>query len=109
MAAHEVSLATAAGLWVDEDAATVIVRGEIDIATVSYLRERLAEAAATNPKRLGVDLAATSFIDCSGIGAIAHTAHQMPSVCPVILRSPHGLVRRVIELTGMDRMCLIDQ
>jgi anti-anti-sigma factor len=47
------------------------VRGEVDIAIVGELRHGLTKAVAARPARLVVDLAATAFIDCSGMAAIA--------------------------------------
>jgi anti-anti-sigma factor len=54
---------------VADGVATVIVRGEIDLATVADLREGLDKAVAARPGRLVVDLGAATFIDCLGIGA----------------------------------------
>jgi anti-anti-sigma factor len=87
---------------------TLAVRGEVDIATVGDLGDGLAKAVAARPARLVVDLAATVFIDCSGMEAIAQARQDAPPGCRIILRSPNRLARRMIELTGTDRICLID-
>src|SRR5271166_1072884 len=51
----------------------VVLAGEIDIATVSRLRERLWALAASG-RPLVADLDQVSFIDASGLGALAGAA-----------------------------------
>lgn len=94
---------------VADGAVTVVVQGEVDIATAPQLRLGLASALAGRPNRVVVDLGPTTFIDCSGMTAIAQAAQAAPPDCEIILRSPSRLAQRVIELTGMDRWFLIDR
>lgn len=88
-------------------AATVSVRGEVDIATIAEFEGGLARAISTGPSRLVVDLTDTGFIDGSGMGAIARASRQAPD-CQIVLRSPSPVARRMIELTEIDRICLVD-
>ena len=55
--------------------AIVAVAGEVDIATVTRLRERLFELAASG-RTLVVDLDQVSFIDSSGLAALAGAARR---------------------------------
>ena len=87
--------------------ATVTVCGEVDILTAAELQAGLEKAVAARPDRLVVDLAATTFIDCAGMHAIAWARRAVPPACEIVLRSPNRLARMVIELTGMDRTCRI--
>ena len=89
-------------------AATVRVCGEVDLATVAELRAGLEEAVAGRPGRLVVDLAATTFIDASGMNAIAWARRAVPPACEMVLRNPNRLARMVIEVTGMDRICRVE-
>ena len=89
-------------------AATVRVCGEVDLATVADLRAGLEKAVVGRPSRLVVDLAATTFIDASGMHAIAWARRAAPPACEVVLRSPNRLAQRVIELTGLDRTCRVE-
>jgi anti-anti-sigma regulatory factor len=57
---------------------------------------------------LVIDLGDTAFIDLAGMEAIAQAHRDAPPGCQIVLRSPNGLARRVIELTGMDQICLVD-
>lgn len=47
--------------------------GDLDIATVPALRERLAAIAARSPRRLVLDLRGVSFIDSTALAALIHT------------------------------------
>jgi anti-sigma B factor antagonist len=53
------------------------VTGEIDISTVTQLRERLFELA-DNGGTLIVDLNRVTFIDSAGLAALVGTAGELP-------------------------------
>jgi anti-sigma B factor antagonist len=81
----------------------VTVAGEIDIATVPQLRERLAAAAASG-RPLIVDLDRVTFIDASGLGVLASAARRAAahgaSLHAVCARHQ---VQRLFTITGLDR------
>ena len=81
----------------------VTVAGEIDIATVARLRERLA-ALAVGGVPLVADLDQVSFIDATGLGALAGAAREAAehgaSLHVVCARSQ---TRRLFRVTGLDR------
>ena len=56
--------------WEDRRA-TVVVRGEVDFATVGILARQLDEVAGQQPEHLTVDLGRTSFLDAAGLRVIA--------------------------------------
>jgi len=80
----------------------VTVAGEIDIATVARLRKRLWALAASG-RPLVADLEQVSFVDASGLGALAVAAR---------LAAEHGAslhvvcarlqIRRLFRLTRLD-------
>ena len=80
----------------------VAVAGEIDIATVAGLRERLVALAARG-RPLVTDLDQVGFIDAAGLGALVGAAR---------LAAEHGgglhvvcarqQVRRLFRITGLD-------
>ena len=79
------------------------VAGEIDIASVAQLRERLYELAG-NGGTLIVDLNRVTFIDSAGLGALVGTARRaaenggsLYAVCA----QPQP--RRLLWLTGVDK------
>ena len=61
--------------------ATVTVAGEIDIATVARLRERLFELAASG-QPLIADLDQVSFIDSAGLAALVSAARRAARTGP---------------------------
>jgi anti-sigma B factor antagonist len=85
------------------DAAVVTVAGEIDIASAPELRDALTQAVRGSPRRLTVDLAQVSFIDSSGLNALASVTRESPDI-EVVLASPSRQCRRVLEVSGLDRV-----
>jgi anti-sigma B factor antagonist len=81
----------------------VTVAGELDIATVDHLRNRLAALAARGVP-LVADLDQVSFIDATGLGALAGAARQAAehgtSLHVVCARQQ---TRRLFRVTGLDR------
>jgi anti-anti-sigma factor len=86
----------------DAGVAIAIVRGEIDIDTVSALSEHLGQLARKNPQRLVIDLAGVTFIDSSGLGGFVRIRKALPPGCPVVIRSPQRRVRQLFKITGLD-------
>jgi len=79
------------------------VTGEIEISTVTRLRERLSELADSG-QTLIVDLNRVTFIDSAGLGALVGaarraTAHggSLHAVCA------RPQTRKLLWLTGVDR------
>ncbi len=80
----------------------VTIAGEIDIGTVARLRERLWALAASG-RPLVADLEQVSFIDASGLGALAGAARLAAEhgvSLHVICARPH--IQRLFQLTGLD-------
>jgi anti-sigma B factor antagonist len=85
----------------------VTVAGEIDIATVSLLRERLS-VLAVGGGQVVVDLDQVSFIDAAGLGGLVGAARQAAThggrlnvVCD------RRRTRQLFELTGLDQVVLL--
>lgn len=81
----------------------VAVTGEIDISTVTGLRERLFELAEGG-EPLIVDLNRVTFIDSAGLGALVGAARRAAahggSLHAVCARPQ---TRKLLWLTGVDR------
>ena len=83
--------------------AIVTAAGEIDISTVTRLRERLFEIAASG-RPLVVDLDQVSFIDSVGLTVLVGTANRAAvhgSSLQVACAPPK--IRQLLRLTGLDR------
>jgi anti-sigma B factor antagonist len=89
-------------VWRDRGYAFVAVAGEVDIATVTRLRESLFELAASD-RALVVDLDQVSFIDSSGLAALVGVARRAAAhgaSLQVVCARPR--IRQLFQLTGLD-------
>ena len=81
--------------------ATVIVAGELDIATATALSKRLLEIGAGHPERIVLDLGALVFVDVAGARALDEAYKLLQAECPVIVRQPRPSARKIFRLTGL--------
>jgi anti-sigma B factor antagonist len=87
----------------------VAVSGELDVATVPLLAERLAEAEAGEARLIILDLNDVSFMDSTGLHLILGTqarSEQASHRLRISRSSPQ--VIRLLELAGvLDRLPLV--
>jgi anti-sigma B factor antagonist len=82
----------------------VEIRGELDIATSSRVRDLLSEAASDDDRPLVVDLRECPFIDSTGLATLLHgTKPAQNGESNVAIVSAGGEVRKLLELTAIDR------
>jgi anti-sigma B factor antagonist len=86
---------------VNGDVATVVVRGEIDVASAPRLREVLHDLVQADTKRIVLDCHGLEFLDSSGIGLLVATRKRLGDDGELVLDSPPAHVRKVLELTGV--------
>jgi anti-anti-sigma factor len=89
----------------------VEVRGEIDVETSSRLRATLVDAAARfMPTRIVVDLLHVTFIDSTGIGALAagHNAAGRMRL-GFVVRHPNAFVASQLRQTGLYDTLVTDR
>ena len=86
----------------DADVVTVRLHGEIDVRNVDQVRICLAEAMESRPGTNIVDLAALSFIDSTGLGAIVFGFQRArdAGVGFRLTRASSG-VRQILVLSGL--------
>ena len=83
--------------------AIVTVAGEIDISTVTGLRERLFDLAASG-RPLLVDLDQVTFIDSAGLSALVGTANRADAHGGSLYAAcSRPKIRKLFRLTGLDR------
>jgi|SRR5580704_2533043 anti-sigma B factor antagonist len=83
--------------------AVVTVAGEIDISTVTRLRECLFELAASGGP-LVVDLEQVGFIDSAGLSALVGTANRAAAHGGSLYATcARPKTRKLFRLTGLDR------
>ena len=84
--------------------AVLSVFGEVDISTAAELRAAI-ETAATRAFEIWVDLSETTFMDSSGVHAMAGARARVAGAnVRLALICPEGPVLRALTLTGLDRI-----
>ncbi len=84
-----------------DGAVTLILEGELDLASVRELEQQLALAQARAPARVVVDLRRLAFIDSSGLRTIIQAdANARAQGSELVLRPGSDSIQRVFELTG---------
>jgi anti-sigma B factor antagonist len=84
-----------------DSVATVVVSGELDLATVPRLSAAVGEHG--DAKLLVLDMTGTTFIDSTGVRALLQ-AHRrsLGSGSRLVVVAGDGAVRRVLELCELD-------
>jgi anti-anti-sigma factor len=80
---------------------TLRLAGELDLRTAPMLNDALARIDGHGPVKL--DLSELSFIDSSGLHAIVEYASTTNGNGPVVLEGLTGMMRRVFEITHLDK------
>src|SRR5437868_894134 len=79
---------------------TLILGGALDLVAADEFLQHAARVLDDRIERLVLDLAGVTFLDCSGVRALAIATCFAPSGCPVIIRSLSSPARRVITVLG---------
>jgi anti-sigma B factor antagonist len=85
--------------------ALLTVAGELDIATVPLVRERLTAITEAGARRLVVDLRAVSFMDSTALAAFIHTKMRLGDegrMTLVLERDSYA--RLIFEVAGIERV-----
>mgnify|MGYP001627441125 CR=1 FL=1 len=87
---------------------TIVLEGELDLLRREELEEGVARAAAVDGDVV-VDLSAVTFMDSSGVGAIAHiiSAVRERGDNVTILVSARG-VAQVLEICGIHQIAEVE-
>jgi anti-sigma B factor antagonist len=82
--------------------ATVIVVGELDIATVGQLNAYVHRALAAAPRRLILNMSGVTFIASAGLGVLAELADSAAGCgAELLLGEVSPAVTRLLEIFGM--------
>ena len=82
-----------------EDAARVLVEGEVDVSNADELRDAVDCALAHDAP---VDLSQVPYIDSTGIGVLVGAAHRAADAGKkLVVASPQKNVARVLGLLGV--------
>jgi anti-anti-sigma factor len=85
--------------------ATVLARGDLDLVSAPALQAAVRSCIDARYARIGVDMDAVTFMDCSGINAILDCRIEaaVPGSIVFLLR-PSLFVRRVLTLTRTNAL-----
>jgi stage II sporulation protein AA (anti-sigma F factor antagonist) len=87
----------------------VRLTGEIDHHSATGLREQIdRELETLRPKRLILDLSATSFMDSSGLGLILGRLRKSQELgAELVLANPTGATVKILRLAGVEKLLTI--
>lgn len=81
-----------------DQVARFALEGELDIATIEPVRTAVAQAVDRGARHVVFDLAEVSFLDSSALALFSQTSLH----AEVTLEHPSDLIRRTIEITGLE-------
>lgn len=76
--------------------------GEVDVSTVGALRAML-DGLPDDAGGVTLDLAELSFMDSTGLHTFELYARSLDGSGPLVLENASAHIRRVFEITGIDR------
>jgi anti-sigma B factor antagonist len=80
----------------------VHLAGELDLYNADIVRAALADAIATRPQRLVVDLTQVEFLDSTALGALIEARSKLGKG-GLALACPGAETRRALQVSGLDR------
>lgn len=84
---------------------TVVVEGEVDLATSPALEQEIERHDHDDRRPLRLDLASVGFLDSSGLGVLLQTRDRLAANDrDLTIVAPSGPAMRAIELTGLQRV-----
>ena len=88
----------------------VAVAGELDLDTTPQLRHVLLDLVrAQGETAIVLDVAELTFLDSSALGVLVTVVRDLEAMKGrLVVRSPSNAVRRVFEITGLDRAIAIE-
>jgi anti-sigma B factor antagonist len=87
--------------------ALVSVSGEIDLYTAEQVRNGIDEADAVGADTVVLDLSESSFVDSTALGVLVQETKRLEGRGhSLVLVTNDPRTRRVLEVTGLDRVLL---
>jgi anti-sigma B factor antagonist len=82
--------------------------GELDAATAPQLREEMLALVADGVRTLVLDMAGLALIDSTGLGVLVGVLKRvLQHGGELQLQAPRQAVRKVLDITGLDRIFTI--
>ena len=90
------------------DSPVVKACGEVDMVTAPQLAKAVTEVLEGSPRRLVFDLTDATFLDSSGIKVLLYALRGLLGSGSVVLRRPQRPVRKVLEITDIADLFVIE-
>ena len=88
-----------------EGVRVVALTGELDFLSASDLGARLSDLRGQTGNAVVIDVSGLTFIDSTGLATLLHGSKRTQNgEARVAIVSPEGDVRRVLELTAVDKL-----
>jgi anti-anti-sigma factor len=85
-----------------ESRTLVIIAGELDASTASYLYDALSDLELVDTRHVVLDLAKVTFMDSTGLSVIVTEHKRLSHVNgSLTIHSPPSSIRRLFEITGL--------
>lgn len=94
-------------LYMEQQGDTLVVAGDIDLHHVAEFRER-AEGHVTASAQPRLDLSRVPFIDSAGLATLLALSRQAKSQGKALRLVVAGSPRRVLRITGIDRVLVLE-
>ena len=86
-------------------AETLYVTGELDVASASALEHAVAHHIDGQGEEFGLDISGLTFMDSSGADGLLRAHKRVAALGRrLVVVSPTGAVRQVIDLMGLDEV-----
>lgn len=87
-----------------ENRTLVIIAGELDASTASYLYDALSDLELADARHVVIDLAKVTFMDSTGLSVLV-TEHKRleHDNGKLTIFSPPSSIRRLFEITGLTK------
>jgi anti-sigma B factor antagonist len=76
--------------------------GELDLYNAEEVRGALAEAVASDPKRIVIDMSEVRFVDSTALGVLIEARSKLGR-SDLLLAGPQLETRRTLQVSGLDR------
>ena len=95
---------------IEDNIAKITLSGELDGSTASDFKEKVEEAAATNPKRLVLMMHNLEFMASAGLRVLIFAKQKMAEGVDIYMVGVQDLVKETITKTGFDQsVYLVDE
>lgn len=91
------------------EVAVLVLRGELDLATVPSLRDRLLDVVRTH-RSVILDLAGLGFLDSTGLGLLVSAVKRLQERDgTLVVAAPSPAVVRLLEVSGLDAHLVVSE